>query len=135
MYAHNLDIDLPNYLTELVVKNFLVLFKRPMPTCAFWKKDIASQHDNLQDLAKMYSLELIGMKQLLKVFDGDVIAKYYTESKWTGFKRLKKANQQQIIYDLYQLQMKKPEPTIVEEIVPAPAFNPEKSSFFQTKIL
>lgn len=100
-------IDIANYITEIIICNYLRMIKKPRPASPFWRKDIASASPELQALCKKYQLELIGVKQLLKKFDADIIAKYYTESKRTGFKGLKKINQTKILEELSKLQTKK----------------------------
>ena len=128
-FAANMDIDLPNYLTELVMVNYLDLIKRSKPTSAFWKKDVMGQDDYLQDLAKIYFLELIGMKQLLKVFDPDIVAGYFLATKWSGFKRLKKDNQMKILYEFYLKQIKKEKVVDTTPVVDILPFDTEKKSY------
>lgn len=97
-------IDIANYITEIIICNYLRMINKPRPASPFWRKDIASASPELTALCKKYQLELIGVKQLLKKFDADIIAKYYTESKRTGFKGLKKVNQTAILIELQKLQ-------------------------------
>jgi len=104
IFVPETTIDLPNFLTEILIKNYLVMIKKPLPNCPFWRKEISEKDDFLQELAKRYVVELGNMKNLLKCFNPDVIAKYYTESRRTGFKLLKKENQMDILYQLYLLQ-------------------------------
>lgn len=101
-------IDLANYITELLIKNYILMVKKPLPTCPFWRKEIAANDTFLQELSKRYALELIGIKNLLKVFDGNIITKYIIDQRKIGFKMLKKENQAIFLYDLFNLQIKKP---------------------------
>jgi hypothetical protein len=94
--------------------------KWPKPQCPFWRKDIAKNNEVLQELCERYTIELPAIKNLLKVFDGDIIAKCITEKRKVGFKLLKKENQALFLYDLFQLQIKKPIPKTTETVTYQP---------------
>lgn len=108
LYVPEIEIDLANYLTELLIGNFINMKKWNRPACPFWRKEICENDDTLLELSKRYSIELAAMKNLLKVFDGDIIAKCITENRKVGFKLLKKENQAIFLYELFNLQIKKP---------------------------
>lgn len=107
LFVSEHKIDLANYITEIIICNYLAMLKKPKPASPFWRKEIAAHSPELVALSKKYQLELIGVKQLLKKFSGSTIAKYYTESKRTGFKGLKKENQIKILRDLEKLESSK----------------------------
>lgn len=106
LFVHDLEVDLPNFLTEILIRNYLNKFNKVHPRCAFWKKDVCQQFPELQELQKKYVVELIGIQQLLKVFNSEIIIKYFQDAKPWAIKYAKKPVQQSIIYDLYQLQIK-----------------------------
>lgn len=114
IFVPEVSIDLPNFLTEIIIKNYLIMIKKPLPNCPFWRKDIAKEDNFLTELSKRYCIELANMKNLLKCFSGDVIAKYYTESKRTGFKMLRKENQMDVLYHLFLLQSKEKEKVVLD---------------------
>lgn len=110
-------IDVANYITEQLIRNFLDMVKKPKPSCPFWRKDIAQQDPFLTDLSKRYHLELIGVKELLKIFDQSVITSYIVKNKRIGFKMLKKENQAMFLYELFKEALKsEARPIIVENI-------------------
>lgn len=120
MYVPETEIDLANYLTELLISNFINMKKWQRPACPFWRKDICANDPVLLELSERYGIELAAMKNLLKVFDGDIIAKCISDNRKVGFKLLKKENQAIFLYDLFLLQVKKPTvtnkaPTVVSE--------------------
>lgn len=124
-------IDLPNYITEIIIRNFQKMRNKPLPNCPFWRKEISCNSPELAELCKKYQLELIGVKQLLKKFDGDIIVKFYLESKRTGFKGLKKVNQVKILEALKAMQEKKNQPAQLsidfsQEKSPEPEKRPQK---------
>lgn len=108
LYVPETEIDLANYLTELLIGNFINMRKMNRPACPFWRKEICQNDPVLLELSKRYGIELAAMKNLLKVFDGDIIAKCITENRKVGFKLLKKENQAIFLYELFNLQIKKP---------------------------
>jgi hypothetical protein len=109
IFVPETTIDLPNFLTEILIKNYLAMIKKQPPNCPFWRKEVCQNDEFLMELSKRYVIELTNMKNLLKCFNADVIAKYYTDSKRTGFKMLKKENQMDVLYQLFLLQSKEKE--------------------------
>jgi hypothetical protein len=106
IFVPEIKIDLPNFLTELLIKNYLEFNKKPLPSSPFWRKDISNQSSDLQELSKRYALELIGIKQLLKVFSPESISKLLTEKRYFAFKHLKKESQARFLYELFQIEIK-----------------------------
>ena len=106
IFVPEIKIDLPNFLTELLIRNYLEFNKKQLPTSPFWRKEISSQSRDLQDLSKRYALELTGIKQLLKVFSGSSISKLLIEKKYFAFKHLKKETQARFLYELFQIEIK-----------------------------
>jgi hypothetical protein len=104
LFSFEKDIDISNYITELLIKHRLEWLKKPLPKCAFWRKEYYTQSKELESLSKIYQLELIGVKQLLKVFNQHILIGYIMKSRCVGFKSLKKENQNKIIIDLYHAQ-------------------------------
>lgn len=97
------QIDAANAVAEIIICNFLVYTKQSLPTCPFWRKEYSA---NFVELSKRYGLELIGAKQLLKVFGIYTVMTYFATKKRIAFKNLTKPKQMDIIYDLYLLQLK-----------------------------
>jgi hypothetical protein len=140
-------IDLANFLTEILVLNYLKQFKKNIPTVPFWRKEYS---ESFADLSKRYYIELIGVKDLLKVFYPETIAEVFTQKKCFAFSYLKMENRYPILYELYKCQVKNiknqtptdtvdsnenntesPSPTSVDEHVP---FTPTKNNRNVSKI-
>lgn len=102
-------IDLPNFIAELMIRNWLLINKKPVPNCPFWRKDIASRSAELQDLSKRYVAELTAAKKLLCYFGPGVIMKYYQESKMPGFTMVKDETKGKILLELFKRQNKEKE--------------------------
>lgn len=100
-------IDLPNYLTEILIKNFAEWQRKSLPKSPFWREKISSQDVWLKSLTKKYVAELCEVNNLLWCFDGDIIAQYFIEKRCIGVKLVKKETRDRIISDLYSLQIVK----------------------------
>jgi len=105
-------IDLPNFIAELMIRNWLLINKKPVPNCPFWRKDIASQSVELTDLAKRYVTEVAAARNLLKVFGPGVIMKYYQENKMPGFTMLTNETKGKVLLELFKRQIKAKEAII-----------------------
>lgn len=110
-------IDLSNYLTEQIIANYLTWQKIPFPNCPFWRKDYVNTNDNYKELAKRYNLELLGVKELLKVFEIEAISSFIVKNKKIGFKFLTKEKQANFLYDLFKWQIKLEKNTPVENTI------------------
>lgn len=99
-------IDVSNYITEQIIINFLNWQRLPLPNCPFWRKDYVNVNDNYQELSKRYNLELLGVKELLKVFQIEAVSSFIVQNKKIGFKFLTKEKQANFLYELFRWQIK-----------------------------
>lgn len=105
IFVPEIKIDIANYLTEILIKNYLNWLKIPLPKCPFWRKDIASQNADLKKLSNKYVAELTEVKELLFVFDPSVMAKDFIDNKRIGVKVIKKEQKSAIFETLIQKQI------------------------------
>lgn len=110
-------VDLPNFIAELMIKNYCLLNKQAVPNCPFWRKDIAANSANLQALAKRYGVEVSAARKLLQYYGPGVIMKYYEESKMPGFAMLKNETKGKVLLELFTRQNKAKEALIEQETV------------------
>lgn len=106
IFVAGLKVDLPNFLAELLIRNYLQFKKITLPTVPFWQKEWREASPIYKDIASRYGMELPEVKNLLKVFDVEVLAGYFTETSCFCLKYLKLPNRQKLIYDLYLKQLK-----------------------------
>ena len=98
----DLQVDIANYLTEIIVKRNAERFRVVLPKYEYWRKEYKGKHD---ELTTRYIAELTQVKKLLKVFSAPVLIKYFKESKIISFRFVKKADMPPIIYDLFLAQI------------------------------
>lgn len=118
-------VDLPNFIAELMIRNWLLINKKPIPNCPFWRKDIAANSVDLQDLSKRYVAELTAARNLLKYFGPGVIMKYYQETKMPGFTMLKNETKGKVLLELYTRQNKAKEILLTQETTVQKQESPE----------
>lgn len=106
IFVPEIKIDISNYITELLIKNYVEFTRVPMPTSPFWRKEIAKNSKELTELSKRYVIELGGVKQLLKIFKPEAIIKAIANNKQFSYKLLKKHNQAKFIYDVFHQAIK-----------------------------
>lgn len=106
IFDPSIQTDIANYLTEILIVNFLKWQKKPMPSSPFWRKDIATGDKGLAELSKKYQVELVGVRNLLTLFSPKVLAEDFINNRRVGVKMVKKETQQKILFDLYQLHLK-----------------------------
>lgn len=106
IFVPEIEVDLPNYITELIIRNYCKFIKRPLPQSPFWRKEIAEQSQDLKDLSKRYQVELTCIKNLLLVFSPKVLVEYILNRNVIGIQLRKKQFQQEIYYDLCKAQIK-----------------------------
>lgn len=99
------EIDIANFLTEKIIRNFLNWQKKPLPQSPFWRKETKNNSKELDELAKRYQVELTAVKNLLKIFDQEAISRVL-ERGYVGIQRVKKENQAKILYEIYHEQLK-----------------------------
>lgn len=104
MFSPDLEITLAQYITEIIIKNFCGWQKIPLPQSKFWQQQYQT-NQTLKDLGKRYGVEISAVHDLLKVFSGPVLAKYFTEKNIACFKLSKAATQQKIISELFKKQV------------------------------
>lgn len=110
-------VDLPNFVVELMIRNWCLIAKKPVPNCPFWRKEIAEKSPELKELAKRYGAELPAARNLLKVFGPGVLMKYYQESKMPGFTMLRDETKGKVLLALYKAQIKAKEVLIPQATV------------------
>lgn len=98
-------IDIANYLTEILIKNFLEWQKIPKPNCPFWRKEVSSNNPALKKLANKYIAELTEIKRLLHVFDASILAEDFIKNKRIGIKIIKKEFREKILLSLLEQQI------------------------------
>lgn len=106
IFVAGLKIDQINYLTEILMRNYLHWLKRPVPNCPFWRKDIMENNKQLTDLGTKYQVEISEVKNLLKVFNEDTLVNYFLNKKPVMLKFLTKEKKSVVLYELYTLQLK-----------------------------
>lgn len=106
LFAPHLDVGEAEYITELIILNKINYQKSEKPKCAFWRKDLSDNYDKFKHLAKSFTLEISYVKNLLKYFHPAVIISHVKTSKLGTFRYLKLPNQQRLIYELYQADLK-----------------------------
>lgn len=130
----SIKTDISNYLTEILISNFLKWQKKPIPQSPFWRKDISTSDKWLKELSKKYQVELSGVKNLLTVFSPKVLAEDFSQKNRIGVVIVKKETQKQIIFDLYQSQLKYNKgKTIVSEKPDAPILTSVQSQMPKNK--
>lgn len=104
-FVPDLDIDVCNFIAEMITRNKLLNWKKPLPTCPFWQ-NIYQSDPKIKALTKDYYLELTEARNLLKVFSASVIIECFKELKLHTLRYLKKENKMEVIYNLYGRQLK-----------------------------
>jgi hypothetical protein len=106
IFVPEVQIDVANYLCELMMRNYMDWQKIPYPKCPFWRAEFASQSKLLKQLSERYVIELGGIQELLMVFSPDVIANLFTTKKVAGFKLFKAETKDRYLWELYCDQVK-----------------------------
>ena len=98
-------VDAANFLTELLVKKYAVKKNIGVPNYPFWRKEYHEQNtDVVTELSHKYSMEIIAVRRLLRVFDPTVLAQFILKTTWYSLFYLKKEHQKDVIFELYKLQ-------------------------------
>lgn len=129
-FVPDLDIDVGNFITEMIVRNKLLNWKKPLPTFPFWQNTYQGDPKN-KALTKDYYLELTEVRNLLKVFSANVLIECFKELKLHTLRYLKKENKMEVIYNLYGRQLK-----IMKELKEDKALvevSEDKTIFFEQK--
>lgn len=106
IFVTGLTVDITNYLTEILIKNWLVRWNKPIPQSPFWRKEITDKSPNLKDLGKRYTIEVSEIKNLLKVFNEVALIDFFKTYKPTTIKYLKLPERHKFTYELYAHQLK-----------------------------
>ena len=106
IFVPEVQIDVANYLTEIMIKNYLDWQKMQYPKCPFWREEYVRENPSLARLAERYMLELTSMQQMLMVFSPDVIAEWLTSTKSAGFQLFKPGMKDRALWELYSRQIK-----------------------------
>lgn len=102
----DLEVDLGNYLTELLIINQCKKFKKPIPTTPFWKKEYAGLHKDLLFISKNYGLELSAIKDYLLIFAPSVLIAGFQKKNLHTIRFLKKEERKELMYELCLQQVK-----------------------------
>lgn len=106
IFDAQLKVDVPNYITELLMDNYFKVCKKDVPRTAFWRKEYKESSSNFEHWSGKYSLELSEIKNLLKVFPARPVAQTIkAERTWT-IKYLKLEDKQKFLYKLYNATLK-----------------------------
>ena len=108
LFVTNLVVDLPNYITEIILLNWCKRWNKPIPNCAFWRKEISEQSAIWKELRKRYIAELTQIKSLLKKYDYTILIDKLKKDKITTIRYLKKYEKDKFIRDLEKLAKEKP---------------------------
>lgn len=106
IFVPETKIDIENYITEVIIVNFLNWQKQPIPKSPFWRADISNNNHGLDELRKRYIAELTGVKKLMKVFNPAVIMAYFQTSKMVGYTMVRAETKTKIIMELFNRQLK-----------------------------
>jgi len=106
VFVTDLEIDIANFLTEVLFVQFFKSSNRPLPTGAFWKKEYTDVNPSFKWLSEKYNLEIQEVRKLLKVFSPSVISAAITKHKVTTLVYMKKEERKEMIYQLYLDQLK-----------------------------
>lgn len=99
-------INLPNYITELIIKNWLSFYKKPTPTSPFWRKDICANNTTLEWLSNKYSMEISAVNDYLKVFSPEVLIKILKKRNLITLKFLKLEWKKDLLNELFNEQLR-----------------------------
>lgn len=106
IFAIEIKVDVANFLVENLIKNKLESWKKPLPRCPFWRKDLQKDYPQFQKLANSYTLELTAIRDLLAVFAPSVIIKCINADQYTTIRFLNKEEKAILLYKLFQEQVK-----------------------------
>lgn len=88
IFVKDLKVDVYNFITEVLINNYLEFARIQKPRCAFWQKEYQS-NDLLKFLGKKYQIELIHIKRLTKKYTPKVIMTCFKQNKIGSYGFLK----------------------------------------------
>lgn len=106
VFVTDLEIDIANFLTEVLFVQYFKAYNRPLPTGAFWKKEFTDVNPSFKKLAEKYNLEIQEIRKLLKVFSPAILSALITTYKISTLVYMKKEERKEMIYQLYLDQLK-----------------------------
>lgn len=95
-------VDEANFITEIILSNYLKWQGKPLPRSPFWQKAISENSDVLKDLRKRYAAEVSAVKDLIKVFDFPAVARYAKRTKMVGIRMVKAETKDKILVGLFK---------------------------------
>lgn len=104
-FVAKLEVTIAEYITEILIQNYLVWQKKPMPRNAFWRKGITENSKEFKTLKNKFVAELTMVKDLIKVFSPSVVAKYFLEHKCVGYRTVKSETRLKILDGIYREQL------------------------------
>lgn len=106
IFDASLKVNIPNYITELLMAQYFAVKRTDIPRTAFWRKKYKEQCSEFEFWSEKYRLELSEVINLLKVFPARVLAETIkSERSWT-LKYLNKEQRQAFVYKLYNNTLK-----------------------------
>jgi len=106
LFVKGLQVQVGAYLTEYLILNGLQKFNRKIPSVPFWTKEYAKVDKDFAYLAKSYGMEIAPVRDLLIVFAPSVLIEEIKMGKYTTIRYLKKAQKQELLYRLFNNQVK-----------------------------
>lgn len=94
----NLNVDIANYLCEIVLTRKFKYKPDRLPKVEFWRSQYKNDFKELQNL---YIAELTQIKKLLKVFSSEVILKFFKENDYYTIRFLTKDQSKELIFGLF----------------------------------
>lgn len=93
-------VDAANFITEIIISNYLKWQKKPLPRSPFWQKAISEKSDVLKDLRTRYAAEVSMVKDLLRVFHFAVVAKFVKKTGVVGIRMVKAETRERMLAKL-----------------------------------
>lgn len=105
IFAPGLEVNISEYITEILIRNFLNWQNQPLPKSAFWRKGISEKSPALDKLKKRFVAELTAVKELVQVFSPSVVARYFVDNKTIGIRMVKAETRKTVIEGLFKKQL------------------------------
>lgn len=97
-----LEVDVANYITEIILKRKFKYKPDKLPKVEFWRKQYK---DEFKDISNLYIAELTMVKKLLKVFSPDVVLNTFKENNLFTLRFLTKEESASLIFGLFKSQI------------------------------
>jgi hypothetical protein len=101
-FVPELDVDISNYLTEILISRNWKYKGNKVPPLAFWTKE---HKDNYKELVTDYVYELTQVKKILKVFSPGVVLSYLKNNEISSLRYIKKEDFKDMLFGLFKDQL------------------------------